>query len=344
MKFIIYSLILLSVNAFALDKRVETVIDYLRDTSASVNGSISVDEPIDVYQGKYGWLNVGMKVQSKKPIGFSVSDQHLQISSDEGLTVSFAGFTAKVKNIYYHETTGKFEVRTDTFMGIAEGTFKEKIEQVLNEKYKPKMIEAFKKLKTIREKKNLADVNQVVSAVAGIFSTGKSIPMPTIRGDIDLSFYPKQDKELKIDKFTAKIQKGDAISAGVNFVKTKDNLAINGVEFRSSKGLRLHGETKFPEIASLNFQTVQINDRGVQLGYDIGAEEVLAGFQLIIGVIGQYSGHPSRALQECDPIRLKYIRDSIDGTLKKELSNMIKNYRETLLKGGASPQLLAALE
>jgi uncharacterized protein YdhG (YjbR/CyaY superfamily) len=344
MKFMLILLILLSQLAIAQDKRVDTIVDYLRETPASVNGTITLDEDVDAYKGKVGWFNAGMKVHAKKGIGFSVSDQHLGISSESGLTVTAAGFTAKIKSIQYSESTGKFEVVTDTFWGIAEGKFKREIEKVLNEKYKPKMIEAFQKLKTIRQQKSLTDVNQIISAVAGIFKTdGPKVELPTIRGSVQLAFYPDKNKELKIDKWTAKIKKGDEISAGVDFVKTKDNISISGVDFSSYNGIRLHGETNYPEIASVLFQKMRMSESGVSLSYDIGAEEAIATVQLLIGLIGQYSGHPNNAIQ-CDPIRLKAIRESIDGTLKKEISNMIKKYRVQLLESGANKELLTALE
>lgn len=337
-------LLFISLSALAANQAVNTVMDYLRETPAYVSGSISMDENMELYKTKVSVVDVGLRLNARKGIGFSFSDQHLSINTGEGLSLTIAGVPIKITSIYYHASTGKFQVKTDTFLGIGEETLNKEIEKVLDKHYRAKVVKAFNELKTLKSKNSLQDANQVIKSVAGIFSTGKKMVMPTIRGDIELGFTPRSDRKLKLDKWNAEIKANDRISAGVSFVKTKDNLTINGVEFRSNHGIRFSGETKFPEIASLNFQSLQADRSGIRFNYDIGAEEILVGFQLLIGVVAQYSGHPSRALQECDPIRLKYIRDSIDSTLRKEISNMIRNFRPTLLKGGASPQLLAALE
>lgn len=345
MRIIIPFFVFLLIQVASAAPMVATVVDYLRETPASVSGNIVMDKTMSLYSAKKGILPIGMKVNPNKEIGFSFSEKHLSINSESGISLTIAGIAVKVTSIYYHEQTGKFQVTTDTPLGIGEGYLNKQIEATLNEVYKPKIIKAFNELKTVRSKDNLHDVNEVSATITKIFTDGKSTgEIPTIRGDINLEFSPKGDKDLKLDQWTAKIKKNDDISMGVSFIRRGTHTAITGAHFRSSKGIRIHGKTNYPEIASLNFQGLDADNNGIKFYYDIGAEEVLTGFKALIAVIGSYNGHPENVYRECDPVKLQKIRDSIDGSLKVEIANMIRKHRQILLNGGISPQLLAALD
>lgn len=326
---------------------VTTIVDYLRETPASVSGNIVMDKTMPLYSGKKGILPVSMKANPKKEIGFSFNEKYLSITSDSGITLTVAGVPVKIKSIYYHEQTGKFEVKSDApfGLGLAEGRINSSVEEVLNTEYKPKIIKAFNELKKVRSKDNLHDVNEVTSTITKIFTEGKpTADIPTITGDINLEFSPKGNKDLKLDQWTAKIKDRDNISMGVSFIRRGSATTITGAHFRSTSGIRIHGKTNFPEIASLNFQGFDADNRGIKFYYDIGAEEVITGFKMLMQVVGAYNGHPENVYRECDPVKLEKIRQSIDGSLKVEIANMIRKHRQTLLKGGISPQLLAALD
>lgn len=303
-----------------------------------------MDKNHELYQGKKAFIDIGMRVNARKGIGFSFSEKHLSISSDEGLSLTIQGMPIKISHIEYFEQSGKFRVKTDTPMGIGEKTLNQKIEQVLNEHYRPKMIRAFKELKSIKDKKSLQDVNQVVATVAGIFSSGKNTPIPTVRGNVQLQFYPGEDKNLKLDKWKAQIKKNDSITTGMDFIRDNNKLSVTGIEVRSHQGIRISGKTNFPEIASVNFKHLRADKNGVVFNYDIGAEEIVTGFMILINVVKAYSGHPGNLLKECDPVKLEAIRKSIDGNLKREIAEMIRTHRKALMNAGASRELLAALD
>jgi len=324
---------------------VATVVDYLRETPASVSGEISMEKPMSLYSGKWKFLNVGMRVNANKGIGYSFSEHHLSINTEAGLSLTISGVPVKVKSIYYHDQTGKFEVHTDTPLGIGEKTINAQVESKLNEMYKPKMIAAFKELKSIRDKNKLNDVSQVTSSITKIFTEGKaSAEIPTIRGSMNLDFTPSKDANLRLDEWTAKIKERDNISAGVEFIRRGGQITVTSANFRSQKGIRVHGKTKYPEIASLNFYGLDASSSGIKFHYDIGAEEVLTGFKMLMQVVGSYNGHPENVYRECDPVKIESIRKSIDGSLRVEIAKMIRSHRQTLLNGGISPQLLAALD
>lgn len=320
-----------------------TVVDMLRGTPASVVGNLSLDSQLQLWEDKSGVIDYGLRVKANRDIGYSFSDRHLSISTENAVELTVAGVPIKVKSIYYHEQTGKFEVKTDLPLGIGEKALNAHLSKKITELYKPKVQKAFKELKELRAKKNLSDINAVIASITSIFATGTA-PLPTIRGNIDLVFTPQANKTLKLDQWTAQIKKDDYISAGMDFVRKNNHLAVTGLEFRSQKGIRIAGKTNYPEIASINFSSLRADSTGIHFNYDIGAEELIAGFRLVLNVVKAYNGHAGDITKECDPVRLESIRKSIDGNLKRELAEMIRLHRKTLIGNGISPQLLAALD
>lgn len=320
------------------------LINYLRETPASIGGSISLDQDFQLYSGKKGIFSVGMKVNSKKPIHYSFSEDYLSIDSFEGMSLTIAGFSFNVRSIYFNEKTGKFKVKTSTPLDIGAASLSSQIEEVLNEQYKPKMVRAFQELKTLRSKQSLRDVNEVITTLSKIFSTESSTTLPTIRGSASLVFKPPANKDLRLDTWKAQIKGGDYVFLGMDFTKTSGNFTVNGVRFASQQGIRISGKTDFPEINSILFKSMEADGKGITFNYDLGAEEVVTGFKILIGTIQAYSGSPDNLLRECNPVRLEAIRRMIDQNLRREIAEMIRIHRKALLSAGASPQLLAALD
>lgn len=343
MNFLVLGLSLLISTSVSAATAVNTVVDFLRQTPASISGNISLDTKMQVWEDKSGLIDYGLRIQPKKDIGYSFSDRHISINTENALELTVSGVPIKVKSIYYHEVTGKFEVKADLPLGIGEKALNAHLSKKITDLYKSKVQRAFKELKALRSKNKLSDISSVISSITSIFATSDT-PLPTIRGSMDLEFHPEADKKLKLDQWTAQIKKGDGISAGMDFVRKNGHLAVTGLQLRSLKGIRISGKTNHPEIASINFQQLRADSTGIHFNYDIGAEEVIAGFRLVMNVIKAHNGHPGDLMTECDPVRLESIRKSIDGNLKREIAEVIRSHRKTLIGNGISPQLLAALD
>ncbi len=309
-----------------------------------MGGRIYIDRPLQLYSGSKAMVPVGMMVAPHKGINYGFSEKHLRIDSEEGIILSVAGLKLKVKNVSYHADTGRFEVQTDTPLNIGEKSLNQAIEKHLDDYYRPKIMRAFKALKTLREKRNLHDVNKVIGSIVGIFSDGQGVA-PTVSGDMELRFFPLSNRRLRLHQWNAEIKKDDVITFGMDFVKPGSTpLKINAVNFISSRGIRISGKTSFPEIASVNFQEMHASGNGIRFNYDIGAEEVISGFMLLMNAVKMASGHPGDILQECDPVRIQSIRKSLDNNLRNEIALMIRTHRSLLLNAGASRELLAALD
>ncbi len=344
MNYLVLGLTLISFNLFAASP-VATVVDLLRSTPASVSGNISMDGPLQLWEDKSGIIDYGLRVKAKRDIGFSFSDKHISISTEKAIELTVSGVPIKVKSIYYHSVTGKFEVKTDLPLGIGEKALNAHLSKKITDMYKPKVLKAFKVLKDLRHTNKLSDVAAVTGVITNIFTEGSPpTKVPVIRGNVELSFHPEKNRKLKLDQWNAEIKGGDSISAGMDFVRNGPKLTVGAVEFRSVKGIRISGKTNYPEIASVDFNYLRADSSGINFNYEIGAEEVIAGFRLLMNVVKAHAGHPGDLLRECDPVRLEAIRKSIDGNLKREISAMIRTHRKSLLGNGISPQLLAALD
>ena len=343
MNYLMVGISLLMTSLLSAATPVGTVVDMLRETPASTVGNISMDTPMKIWEDKSGLINYGLRIKPKQDIGYSFSDKHISINTEKAIELTVQGVPIKVKSIYYHEQSGKFEVKADLPLGIGEKALNAHLSKKITELYKPKVQKAFAELKSLRAKKNLSDINSVISSITSIFTTS-TVPLPTIRGSMDLVFTPQQNKTLKLDQWSAQIKKDDYISAGMDFVRKNGKIAVTGLELRSQKGIRITGKTKYPEIASINFSSLRADGTGIHFNYDIGAEEVIAGFRLVLNVVKAYAGHPGDVTKECDPVRLEAIRKSIDGNLRREIAQMIRLHRKTLTGNGISPQLLAVLD
>jgi hypothetical protein len=323
---------------------VGTMVDFLRGTPAWVGGHVELDESLKLYQGSYGLFSTSMSVKAKKLIHFSATEKTLHLRSDDALEITVGGIPYKINELSYNDQSKKFSVKTNAYLGFVEKRISGKIEEVLNSQYKERLIRAFGVLKTMRRQESLRDANAVVQTILGILSRPETPPLPVVRGFVNLGFTPAASKNLKLDQWTAQIQRGDTITFGMDFTKGRGPLVVNGVEVRSQQGIRIVGKTKFPELNSLNFGSMIADQKGIKFNYDLGPEEVIAGFSVLIQTLRAIDSNGRTGGTDCDPVRLERIRQSLDGNLKREIALMIRKYRKELINAGANPALLAVLD
>ncbi len=328
---------------------VATLVDYLRSTPANVNGVIQFSSRMPLYSGRVSGVPVGVRVNGGTGIGFEFDETRLSIFTGAGLSLTIAGIPIRVRGISYDSATRRFRVTTETPLGIGEGLLNSEMEKVLNDLYRDKMAQAFEQLRQLRRSQNLNDLQQVSRTIAGIFTPpdqSQSTPLPTLNGHVQLTFRPSGDRQLQLDQFQAHLRGNDLITSRMEFTNSAGpgGFQIKAVQVSSERGIRIHGQTRVPEIASVNFRQARADGSGVSFDYDVGAEEVLSGFRLLLGVVAAASSNnPNRILEECDPVRIRAIRNILDANLRREIANMIREHRDKLLAGGVSPQLLAGL-
>lgn len=324
---------------------IETVVDYLRTTPANVTGNLRVAAPMELYSSGFTGVRIIPSKIMDDDINFAFSEAHLQLRSSKAMRVVIGGISFTIRELSYDRRSGKFKVRVNTPLGIGAGLINQKIQATLEKSYKPKLERAFAQLSSMRTQRSLGDANNVLQSILGIFTEGQEGKhMPTVTGNISLNFNPPQNKRLGLELLRADIHAGDQISAAVDFVYQNKNFVINNLNFTSNQGIRITpGNTSIPEFANILLRGMNIGRNGVQMEYDIGAEEMIAGFTVLIQMIDAYTTGPGRSCRDC-VTRLNQIRQGLDGRLQQEIAKVIRSYRPQLLAAGANPRLLNALD
>lgn len=323
----------------------QTIVDYLRTTPANVTGTVRFLERKDLYSSGMSAVRVIPTKTVEEDLSFNFSETHLKLTTDKALRISVLGLSMTIRELSYNRSTGKFTVRTNTPLGIGAGVLNRRIEKELEAEYKPKLERAFRQLTNMRKQRTLSDANTVLQSILGIFSDGgPASSLPPIVGDMSLNFLPPRDRRLGLGNLNADIKANDVLSAQIQFQYAREKFLIKGLAFSSGQGVRITpGRTSIPEFASMLLKDVKIDRRGVKMDYDIGAEEMIAGFTVLIGLIDDYTSPPGTSCQDCD-VRLKGVRAGLDLQMQQEIARFIRAHRPSLLAAGASSRLLNALD
>jgi hypothetical protein len=335
-----------SANIFA-GEIVNSIIDALRTEPAAIVGTFSVDKPKELYRGKAGIMDIldtKFTMNAKKEVGFTFSEETLTIGSGDGLTVSVQGFPVKVTQIYYDAKAGTFSVKTSAPLGLLEKKVAKRVEDTLTAEYRPKMIQAYNEIKKIRSSQTMNDTGKILKSISKIFDDGKPSEPLNMKGNLDLVFGPLKKQILTFGDWKASVKEGDRFTVGVEFNKK----AIDAVNFSSSLGIQLYGKTSYPEIVSVDFTSLRFNNGGVTFTYDLGAEEVMLGYQLVFGLLAAYNARmPATVINNatiCDPPKIKAVREVVDKNLREELVKLVRNHRDYLRESGVSEEFLKAFE
>lgn len=323
----------------------ETIVDYLRTQPATATGSIRFGAQKVLATNSLYEVRVVPTKTADTDISYSFSERHIRLTTPKALVISVLGIRLHVREISFDAGTGKFTVRTNTPLGIGAETVSEKVAEYLEREYKPRLIQAMQELRRIRSERTLSDAQSTVDTIVKIFTSGhQGEALPPISGSIDLNFRPEEPRALVLDQLRAQIAPGDGLSAGVNFTLERGRFQIHAVSFSSYQGVRItRGTSSLPEFASVNLRSVKLGPDGVAFDYDIGAEESIAAFSVLIQVIQNYTEGPGHNCTNCQA-RLEAIRAGLDQQMLDQIRDFIRRHRPQLLAGGASPVLLNALD
>lgn len=347
MKYLLSLIICLTSISFPLyaeEMKLSELMDMFRASPAYVSGEISFNEPFDVYKDKKYLLNVKTRINANQRMGFTFSEQHIQVNPDKGMNVLIQGISVPVKQIYYDHVRGEFSVKTATPGGIGQKKLNQMIEKELKQKYQPKLIQAFQELTKLKANKNLQDAQLVAKTIANIFHDETIPKIPDFQGTINLGFDLEKGKKFDIGKLKAQLKPGEFVSAGISYNRTGNKIAYKDVEFKFSKGFEVSDPSKGPkEVASVNITSLKFDGSGeVDATYSVGAEDVLTGVKLVTSLLRTVAGHPLPAsLAECDPVVLEGIRRKINQDMRIQISKEIKTNYPELIKAGVPADLLA---
>lgn len=345
-----FILAIIATTAFANPReRLESVIDTLNGTPASLTGSISVGEEVVLGQSKVslGLLKptAALKWRKSQSIGFQLNENDLTLQTDGALVIKVSGVIIRIKSIRV-TSDGNFQI--DVKSPVMEKTLERKIAEAVETKYKAKMNLAFRELSQIRKQKTGREAKEVIDRILGIFKEGTqpsmfdSVPM---YGSVDLNFNFPQSRTLEItDKYVADIAAGDTISAGGTFSRINKRITINEFDFRSHRGVVFRPEKGSNlSLASVRVTSVKISDRGIEPVMVTGAEKTISEVGQLVALIASAEGVSSFGREpDCDP-RIAEVQSFLQQKLNGQLVPLIRQHRTALIRAGIDPQVLEAL-
>ena len=350
MKILITLMLAMYAASSSANEALDNISSYLRRQSADVVGSFRVSQNTMLYNDTSGMIDLGIRLTPKDNVSFSFSERHISISPGSSIDVLVQGIRVpvKIERISYHEATGKFEVKTDSPLGIVDRIGKEKIEAELTRRFKGKLQTAFTELKKLRSEEGIKDTGKILNTIVDVFGDSRtSAPCPDITGNMELVFTPNRNETIALDKLKATVKKDDRLAAAINFSKRGNQLTINTFELYSTKGVGLakkDGNTG--GVASLNFTRLSLGTGGVESRYTIGAEEMIGGMAFAFEILKSLNGVAVSPLDpDCiDDVQLQKFRNSLDTGLRNEIASLIRNNRQAFLNAKFNPRLLDALD
>jgi hypothetical protein len=318
---------------------VKPLLDYLRETPATVSGTLAFDETFPLMRSV--GVNVSVLASKKdlrKQVGFSFSEGHIELLTSNALYVTSLGIPTgvNVRSIRY-DRNGKFTVKLDTPFNVLEKELEEGVRKKLETLFKAKLETAFAELDKIRRSQDLNDIRNVSKTVMEVFrgSGPSSVRMPGISGDVRLTFQPPARRNLTLGSFTAEIEKGTRVSAGFDFSWRGSRFEIDGAEVTSVPGLIVRRATDDNPMKAVRFHRIAIDGDRFDMNYGFSAMEVLMMLNTVVD-----PNHDCRLACNLD---VAGLRARLDPVLGLEISTLVKRFERELKIMGVPPRLFSVI-
>lgn len=352
-------LILIATNVWGDEVHpIQNIIGLMRQSPAYGSGRLKIAESRVLHEetskktlvkvGKFNLnVNTAVKITMKanEPIDFGFGEDYITVKPSRAIDLRVNGIKIGLQDIIYQvdkSGRGSFKVKTTTPLGILKGTVRAQVEAALQSVYAPRLKVAFNELRRIRRAQTMDSAQASMKAIISILSgppDPKAKPLPTITGNVDLAFTPPKTKIRLAEELWAKTAADDTITMGVNLRIKDGRTAITGLRMESNEGVRVQGRTSMPELFSVNVKNINLNASGFHMDYAIGAEEAVAGFMVLFGVIKTQMGGKA----DCpESVQINFIRKSLDRQVRAQLGVIIRAQRKALLEAGISPRILNA--
>ncbi len=335
---------------------IPTLTEYFRTAPVYIVGRIRFEKAHRLFHDEVAGIRVlEGSLQPNHDLNLWLSKTELRIRTKGGLRVSVAGVPVTVTKLNYSNKTGVVEVES-SILGFDAGNFyaEKRMAEEIKNRFQPKLQEAFARLVLIRQQKNLGSAGDALNDVIHVFSpppkpgAKRGTPLPTFVGEISLITIAPSDQSVRVGKLVADIQEGDALESSVLLrVPSRSKAQIRGLMFSSSKGLVL----RKPEGSKHDVKTATLSgfsateNYGFQLDATNGADAIISGTQLLIGLIRIADRGVMPTEESLSGVRgSTLIQNVINAKAKNGLREFVQNNRADLLKAGATPELLNALE
>jgi hypothetical protein len=329
-----------------------SLTDYLRTAPAKVRGQIEFEDSHSIYRSSHGPISlITSGIRKDKPINFEFNEQEISLHTDKALYVSVAGIPVNITNITYDARTRKIGVNSSFFgTRLCSPLIEKHVRSEIQRQFGTKLQTAFNRLAVLRQQRSLVDTNNVLDQVVHAFDgDGKGTGLPSFHGDLSVVNPVARDITVDIDKnLSADLKAGDQLETTLQFRAPRgQHLQIKGLTFYSPDTIRLHSpKTSKQSIKAVDLRVLSVTEEG---GFQVTATNgiddtvsngVNAGKVLVAFI--KLAQHQMTGAPDCESITA--VQQFINGQARTGLQDYIKNHRTELVRAGATPQLLRALE
>jgi hypothetical protein len=337
-------------------EQLPTLTEYFKTAPLYLVGRVRFEKAHRLFHDQIAGMNyLEGSLQPDKDLNIWLSRDELRIKTNGGLLVRLAGVPVTVTALKYNHHTHEVYVESAT-LGIDAGNFyvEKRMAQEIKTRFEPKLEEAFAKLVQIRQQQTLSAAGDALNAVIEVFSpkpkpgAKRGTPLPTFVGEVSLITLVPRAQTVRIGKAVADIEKNDSLESSILLrAPSRKKVQIRGLMFSSAKGLVV----RTPEGSAHGIKTATLNsfsateDYGFQLDGTNGADALISGTRLMISLIrvaDRGIAPTEAAFTETKPANL--IQQIINAKAQDGLRDFVRSHRADLLKAGATPELLNALE
>jgi hypothetical protein len=344
---IILLLFIVTLQASAEVSAMNNIVQLMRETPAYINGDFQLSSAVNLMRDTSGLIPKTVELKAQRTISFYADEHSLNLNTQDALYVWYGGFKSKIKNISYDDRTKEFSIQSSTPLGLFNSKLNTIAKSALDSLFKNKLKLAFQELRRIRSEKSPDQAKQsILAIISTLFSGGSGKPaMPSITGEVNLAFKVDHNRTIPLtDQIVAKVKKEDSITLGSQFTLVHSKTTFHTLELKSNQGIILQGDTRWPEIKSVEVHQLEVGPSGLILNYEVGAEQVIKGLIFVLNAVSSNNARRGNSADCIPEIELASIRKKLDLTFQGQLSYLLHHYRAPLIAAGVSPTLINALD
>jgi hypothetical protein len=334
------------------DNSLPTLTEYLKTAPVVLSGQIHFEKAHRLFHDEIGGRTyLEGSLQPNQDLDVTLSKTELEIKTKGGLLVTLAGVPVTVTSLKYNNVTGVVDAHS-AVIGIDAGDFyiERRIAREIKTRFQPKLKEAFVRLALVRQQKSLSEAANMLNAVIGVFKSEPKpgakpgTPLPTFAGTLTLITQVTDDQSVSVGPAVADLRGGDYLQSGVIVrVPSRGKMQIRGVMFTTNFGILLRqAQTSQKSVKTATLHGFYATEEsGFQINATNGGDDLINGAGLLLNLI-RVADHqaPSGVSQTQSTL----IQSLINAKAEKGLSQYVSQHRPELLRAGATPELLNALE
>ncbi len=338
---------MMSFQASAEVSAMNNIIALMRETPAYINGDFQLSASVNLMRDTSGIIPKTIELKAERSIGFYFDEHSLNLNTQDALYVWYGGIKSKIKNISYDDRTGEISVSSSTPLGLFNSSLSSVAKKALESQFKNKLKLAFQELRRIRSEHNTDQAKESIQAIINTIFAGGSGQgkFPSISGEASLGFKVERNRTIPLtEQIVAKVKQDDQVKISSNFTLVNGKTTFQTLKLESDSGITLQGDTRWPEIKSVEVHELEVGPQGLSLNYKIGGEQVIQGLILAFAAVAS-ANSPRGINPDCIPeVELPGIRRKLNQEFHGQLSFLLHQNRAALIAAGVNPKLIDVLD